>query len=389
MKMTRPVSPYSAEQLIDALTQAREQLRALMACLPAEHLVGPCEEYLNPPLWEVGHIVWFQERWCLREQPDGRLLDSLLAGADALYDSSAVAHETRWNLPLLPPAAWDDYGQQVASAVTARLRNAFNPELAYFAELSLLHELMHIEAWWMAFQNLGLAPPANLATPAALPAPHPGRLLLSEGAVTLGSGENEGFIFDNEKWRHTVLVPAFDIDAALVSETTFAAFVDAGGYLDSAGWSESGWVWRMNSGATHPVYWRKLDGQWRVRRFKHESPLRADVPMCHINQFEAEACAAWLGRRLPTAGQWLRATALPDFSWGHDWEWLGESFAPYPGFSADPYTDYSEPWFHSHAELRGAGPYTNALLKRPGFRNFYLPHRRDVFAGFRTVSRDT
>ena len=77
--------------------------------------------HLNPPLWEFGHIVWFQERWCLRARPDGSCADSLLRGADALYDSSTVPHDTRWDLPLLEPAAVDDYADRVTAAVTSQL----------------------------------------------------------------------------------------------------------------------------------------------------------------------------------------------------------------------------------------------------------------------------
>ena len=110
--------------------------------------------------------------------------------------------------------------------------------------------------------------------------------------------------------------------------------------------------------------------------------------MLHVNRHEAEACAAWTGRRLPAAEQWLRATQRPEFRRGMAWEWLRDAFAPYPGFSPDPYRDYAQPWFHTHGELRGGGPVTDPSLKRPGFRNFYLPERRDPFAGFRTVSAD-
>jgi EgtB-related family protein len=108
--------------------------------------------------------------------------------------------------------------------------------------------------------------------------------------------------------------------------------------------------------------------------------------MLHVNGFEAEACAAWLGRRLPSAAEWQHATGSAGFDWGTGWEWTRDAFAPYPGFAPDPYRDYSQPWFHTHQELRGGGPVTDARLKRPGFRNFYLPHRRDAFAGFRTAS---
>ena len=383
MNIARPISGFSADQLIDKLAQARAQLRALIKHLPEDGWLGPRAEHLNPPLWEAGHIVWFQERWCLRAVSDNRFVPSLLAGADALYDSSTVPHDSRWDLPLLEPAAVDAYAERVTAAVAARLHNEFNPGLAYFAELSLVHELMHIEAWQMAFQNLAYAYPGQRIAELPMPAD---RLMFSECDVTLGSGPDEGFIFDNEKWRHVMAVPAFDIDANLVSETAFAAFVDAGGYLCSAGWTEAGWAWRTASGATHPIYWRHADGAWQARRFADWAPLSPHAPMLHLNRFEAEACAAWMGRRLPTAEQWLRATPHADFAWGAGWEWMRNAFAPYPGFSADPYQDYSQPWFHSHTELRGGGPFTDPLLKRPGFRNFYLPHRRDPFAGFRTVS---
>ena len=385
MNLPRPVSGFSADQLIDKLAQARGQLRELIDCLPAGGWLGPRAVHLNPPLWEYGHIVWFQERWCLRARPDGRFASSLLPGADILYDSSSVAHDTRWDLPLLEPAAVNDYAARVHEALAARLRTSFNPQLAYFAELSLYHELMHIESWWMAFQNLAYAPPGLPETAKNLPT-QPEQLAFNESEIALGSGPDAGFIFDNEKWRHTTVVPAFDIDASPVTEARFAAFVDAGGYAHRTGWSEVGWAWRTSSRASHPLYWRKAHGAWQVRRFADWTPFAPGMPVLHVNRFEAEACAAWLGRRLPTAGQWLRATQQPEFRWGAGWEWMSDPFAPYPGFSADPYQDYSQPWFHSHGELRGGGPVTDPQLKRPGFRNFYLPERRDPFTGFRTAS---
>ena len=379
----RPVSHYTAEQLIAKLAHARGQLRALIDCLPDTGWLGPRAAHLNPPLWEYGHIVWFQERWCLRARPDGSLAASLLTHADALYDSSTVPHDTRWTLPLLEPAAVDDYADRVTAAITDRLRNGLDNELAYYAELCLYHELMHIEAWWMAFQDLGYAPPTPLL---AINNPPGTRLAFAEANVALGSTPDNGFIFDNEKWQHSVRVAAFDIDAAPVNQGSYQAFVASGGYQRREGWSEAGWAWRMASEATHPVYWRKQNGAWQVRRFDLWQPLNPDAPLLHVNHFEAEACAAWLGRQLPTAAQWLCATQSPEFHWSQAWEWLREPFAPYPGFAPDPYLDYAQPWFHTHRELRGGGPVTDPQLKRTGFRNFYLPHRRDAFTGFRTSS---
>src|SRR5574342_457437 len=87
------------------LQDARRRTRALTRDLDGPQLLGPKLAIVNPVLWELGHVAWFQERWCLRLRPDESLSESLLAGADTLYDSSAVAHDTRWNLPLPSLAA--------------------------------------------------------------------------------------------------------------------------------------------------------------------------------------------------------------------------------------------------------------------------------------------
>jgi EgtB-related family protein len=75
--------------------------------------------------------------------------------------------------------------------------------------------------------------------------------------------------------------------------------------------------------------------------------------------------------------------------WGDVWEWTASAFAPFPGFSADPYADYSQPWFHTHKVLKGASFATPRRLVHPQFRNFFVAERADVFAGFRTCRMDT
>ena len=74
------------------------------------------------------------------------------------------------------------------------------------------------------------------------------------------------------------------------------------------------------------------------------------------------------------------------FHWGEVWEWTGTTFGGYPGFTADPYRDYSEPWFGTHKVLRGASFATRARMHNAKYRNFYLPHRDDIFAGFRSCA---
>ena len=71
---------------------------------------------------------------------------------------------------------------------------------------------------------------------------------------------------------------------------------------------------------------------------------------------------------------------------GNIWEWTASDFLPFPGFSPDPYEDYSQPWFSTHKVLKGGSWATRSRMIRIGFRNFYTPDRRDVFAGFRTCA---
>jgi len=71
---------------------------------------------------------------------------------------------------------------------------------------------------------------------------------------------------------------------------------------------------------------------------------------------------------------------------GNVWEWTSSDFLPYPGFTPDMYSDYSQPWFRTHRVLRGGCWVTRGRLLRNTWRNFYMPDRRDVWAGFRTCA---
>src|SRR5712691_463943 len=107
--------------LSDQLQDARRRTRALTGDLTGQQLFGPKLSIVNPVLWELGHVAWFQEHWCLRLRPDESLSQSLLDGADALYDSAKVAHDTRWDLPLPELSGTLEYQDGVLDRVLARL----------------------------------------------------------------------------------------------------------------------------------------------------------------------------------------------------------------------------------------------------------------------------
>lgn len=258
------------------------------------------------------------------------------------------------------------------------------------------------------------------------------------GTFMMGSTLGQVFVFDNEQWAHPVTLSGFRMARTAVSNAEFIAFVEDGGYRRRELWTDEGWRWRENAQAEHPVYWqRQAGGTWLRRNFDAWVTLEHGLPVLHVNWYEADAYCRWAGRRLPTEAEWeMAASAEPDlrrpalsprkrlFPWGDEsptperanldwrakgcvpvdalpagdsafgcrqmignvWEWTASDFGPYTGFSPGPYKEYSAPWFGDHKVLRGGCWVTRSGLIGNTYRNYYQPHRRDVWAGFRTCA---
>ena len=157
--------------------------------------------------------------------------------------------------------------------------------------------------------------------------------------------------------------------------------------------------------------------------------MLADLPVVHVNSYEAEAYCNFRGRRLPTEAEWeyaatctLSGADKTPYPWGEHapgplhanvesndlipvsalpsgdssagcrqlignvWEWTASAFRPYPGFVADPYKEYSQSCFETHRVLRGGSFATPGRLIRNSFRYFSPPQRSDDFVGFRTCA---
>ena len=433
--MEYPATPDAAA-LRSMLLAVRERTLEYAHALTGERLLGPRLAIVNPPLWEIGHLGWFQEHWCLRYRPREETVPSLIENADALYDSAAVPHDVRWILPLPGLESTLDYLERVLRGVLLRLdREGATGDLGYFLQLAAFHEDMHCEAFTYTRQTLGYRGPGQVTPPArcAPAGAWPGDAEIAGGKFWLGANPGEGtFVFDNEKWMHRVHVPAFRIARAPVTQAEFAAFVDEDSYGRRDLWSADGWQWRERTGAQAPPYWASNGSDWSQRVFDAVQPLAPNAPVIHVNWYEADAWCRWAGRRLPTEAEWECAAATApgspekrrfpwgmanataahanlfgvtgncadvaafgegDSGWGcrqmfgNVWEWTADAFRPYPGFVIDPYKEYSEPWFGDHKVLRGGCFATRAALLRNTWRNFYTPDRRDVFAGFRTCAR--
>lgn len=393
----RTMAPRGLDQ---ALQDARQRTLALFDALAGagyhDSARVPRLAILNPPLWELGHIAWFAEWFVLRaargSAPGEAGGDSLLAQADACFDSNTVPHDARWSLALPAPARLQDYCHEVLERIRARLARESGDDAALYPyRLVLAHEDMHGEALAYTLQTLGVAAPGGAAGLAfeSGAARAPGEIAFAGGALLLGGEQRRGFVFDNEKQAFVCQVAPFAIDAGLVSNADYLAFVHDGGYRRAACWSQAGWEWLTANGRTAPRYWRPDGaGGWLEQRFGAPVAVDPGAPVRHVSLDEAQAYCRWAGRRLPLEQEWefTAASSHPAFQWGDLWEWTASPFLPYAGFGADRYREYSAPYFGSRQALRGASFATPARLRSPHFRNFYQPERDDIFAGFRTCA---
>jgi iron(II)-dependent oxidoreductase len=162
-------------------------------------------------------------------------------------------------------------------------------------------------------------------------------------------GTDDRRAYDNERPAHTVELPAFSIDRALVTNAEYARFA-------------------------------KADGRGRD-----------DQPVQHVSYDDAEAYARWASKRLPTEPEWEKAVKTAGDELEHVrgavWQWTSSPFDGYPGFRAYPYAEYSQVFFGADFRvLRGGSWATDELVARPTFRNWDLRQRKQIFAGIRCAA---
>ena len=423
------IAHSGTEQLLAELRAARQRTLTLLSGLTSEQWLGPRLNIVNPPLWELGHLAWFQEFWCLRQKNGRGVRPSILPHADELYNSATVPHDICWDLPLLTVDETLDYLNTVQEQTYSKARKDGED---YFLQLVIFHEDMHCEAFTYTRQTLAYAAPPAVSETAISSGPWAGDVEIPGGAFSLGATPADGFVFDNEKWAHELMLQPYAIARAPVTNQEFAGFVNERGYERPELWSTQGWAWRQREQVSAPIYWINEGGHWMQRVYQEVSALAPHDPVMHVNWYEADAYCRWAGRRLPTEAEWERAASLSTdtgekrrYPWGNDtpsasranlgglrnrpiavdalpdgdsavgarqllgnvWEWTASTFLPYPGFTIDPYKEYSQPWFGDHKVLRGGSFATSTKLIRNTWRNFYTPERNDIFAGFRTCAK--
>ncbi len=332
--------PSPGEQVLDALEETRQRTLALVAHLDETDLTRVHSPIMSPLVWDLGHIAAYEDLWLAHRHGGLELLRAELAG---VYDAFETPRAVRGDIEALGPDDARAYMRAVRgrSAEAIALRGAGDGSVC---EMVIRHELQHSETMRQTMALAGLLPVGE---------PRLGPLAGADEWIEVPAGsfatgaDADGFAYDNERPRHTVELPAFEIARRPVTNASWA---------HCSGSTASG----------HP-----------------------DAPVCHVSWFQAREYATALGARLPSEAEWERAATSGLLSGvGQVWEWTASAFGGYPGFVAHPYKEYSEVFFGDrYRVLRGGSWATSPRVKTVTFRNWDLPQRRQIFAGVR-LARD-
>jgi gamma-glutamyl hercynylcysteine S-oxide synthase len=421
----------TAQDLIDAFTEARERTLALVASVSDEDLERVHSTLMSPLVWDLGHIAAFEDLWMVHRYGARPLLHEELAD---VYDAFETPRAGRGELPFLRSAQAREYLDEVRQRTLAVLEERGTGD-GLIAELVLRHEQQHCETMLQTLQ-LAQLPDYELPRRPAPADPRPAFTGLEFVEIPAGpcviGASTKAFSYDNERPQHRTDVRAYLIGRTPITNASYLTFVEGGGYERREWWSDEGWAWKENYDITRPGSWTAgLDAEWRLGKLE---PLHAHRPVVHISWFEADAFARAHGARLPTEIEWEKAatwdqeTGTPRLNpWGEEpavpgihanldhlacgpdpagaypegaspagclgmlgdvWEWTASFFDGYPGFTAHPYREYSEVFFgDDYRVLRGGSWATRARVATPTFRNWDYPQRRQIFAGVR-LARD-
>lgn len=436
-----PTAPRAAgHRGLRLLDEMRARTRDLIYPLTERQLRRQHSPLQSPIVWDLGHIANFEEQWVGRIATAEDPLGGERRDRDQLYDAIRHPRSTRGDL-LLPRreeclAYLAAVRRRTKAALAARPLSG-DPLLVgeRLATLFAQHEAQHTETILQTIQlidDLVYEPHLRVEPDALVPTARPSgpdMVTVPAGSFLVGTDDLER-AYDNERPAHVVEVGRFRIDTTPVSNERFLAFLADGGYRRRELWTDAGWAWLQQAKVEHPAHWRRgAEGAWYERSFGRLLPLDPRRPVMHVCWYEADAFARWAGKRLPTEAEWEKAAACDLergvarlYPWGDApptasranldqrlfapaplgtyadgrsffgceqmlgdvWEWTASEFLPYPGFRAYPYREYSEVHFgKGYRVLRGGSWATRPIAARNTFRNWDLPERRQIFAGFR------
>ena len=205
---------------VTALDDARARTLGLVAHLDDAVLEAVITPIMSPLAWDLGHIAAYEDLW-INHRLGG--LPLLRPGLAELYDAFETPRAVRGGLEFLRGTDLQAYLDDVRSRALAVPEGD-----GTLHELVVRHELQHGETMLQSMALGGVLPP-GFTGPSAGEGDGLALVEIEAGAVDVGAPA-EGFAYDNERPRHCVDVPAFAIGRTPVTNATWLAFAEGGGY---------------------------------------------------------------------------------------------------------------------------------------------------------------
>ncbi|MBW4555449.1 MAG: ergothioneine biosynthesis protein EgtB [Trichormus sp. ATA11-4-KO1] len=396
-----------------ALRECRRKTLELFDAIDEATFRSQPHPEFSPIGWHLGHIAYTESLWLLEHSAG---LPCLFPQYRQLFAADGLPKSARVQLPNREEIRY--YLDKVRKKVLESLEVVDIDQQERLWHFLIQHEGQHCEiisfVWELVKRQQGdqatkrgISDFSSLSVPTEM-------VLIPAGEFEQGNNSIDAL--DNERPAHKVYLNSYWIDRYPVTCGQYRAFIEAGGYQNPHWWSEGGWQWRQTKQVIQPLYWCS-NRNWD------------DHPVCGVSWYEAEAYSRFVGKRLPTEGEWEKAASWDAkancrriYPWGNEkptpencncdrfigqttpvdaypsgksayglydtlgnvWEWTDSWFDGYDGFQSYPYIGYSQVYFdHQHCVLKGGSWATLSGGIRASFRNWYYPSVRQILAGFR------
>ncbi|CDM93308.1 MULTISPECIES: SUMF1/EgtB/PvdO family nonheme iron enzyme [Limnospira] len=409
-------TPSLKQTIYHALHECRLGTLKLIERIDRETLCAQPHPDFSPVGWHLGHIAFTEAYWLLEEcagyQP-------LYPEYRQLFTADGLPKNQRVQLPSLEFIL--EYLSLVRTQVIKYLETAPIETQERLWRFIVQHESQHGETIAIVLQLYRFeVQNSNFSLFSDVPMLSVSEVEIPAGELTMGNEAIDAM--DNERRLHSCYLDQYWIDTYPVTCGQYRQFIEAGGYHKAKWWSNDGWEWLKHNHYQQPLYWT-------------DNPSLDNHPVCGVSWYEAEAYCNFVGKRLPIEAEWEKAASWDreagkkrTYPWGEEpptpencncnslgknitnqplttpvdryssgvsaagvydllgnvWEWTSSNFMGYEGFEFYPYRGYSETYFdNQHKVLRGGSWITRPWAMRCSFRNWYYPHVREIFAGFR------
>lgn len=436
--MTTATNVEENKSLLEQFKETRNRTLELVKTLEKDDFIVQTALFTSPVKWHVGHVSWIYEAIMSKINNKYEFYSKEFSEyLNSYYQQFGVPQDKGKRGIMSRPTTEQifQYFNTISQRVNHLIESdSLNNNSIKLIIIGLHHECQHQELLVYDLQHL-LADQYRPIKRNEMPrskSVEQKSVQINGGIYTMGYNGNE-YCYDIELPEHKVHLENYLIDMFPVTNEQYLKFIEDGGYDIYKHWLSDGWEKVKENDWRSPMYWEKIDGQWKVRDFLGTRKLNPKEPVCHVSYYEADAYCKWAGKRLPTEAEWEKAACWNEekqqktvFPWGNEpptednanllesyhwgcteigsypngtspsgchqmigdvWEWTTSEFTGYPGFKSG-FDEYNDKWFTNQKVLRGGSFGTPKMSIRGSYRNFFRLDERWLFSGFRCIENN-